>query len=108
MFCLRVSSHVDKNRKIFILLTCSYYYKGVIKEMTSLLAEDWNVSITKTIEGETYRIHAEPGRGRNPYGYSTESSAERIANTLRENGWNVRLYELPSWSGRYVLYTRRE
>lgn len=84
---------------------CSYYHKGVIKEMTSLLAEDWNVPRTKTIEGETYRIHAEPGRGRNPYGYSTESSAEIAAKRLRNAGWSARIFTIEH--GTHVIYKRK-
>ena len=72
------------------------------------LGGKWNgVSKTKNFGGESYRVYAKEGlKSHHPIAYSSEPTADRAAKKLREDGWLVRLYEIPSWAHHYVLYMR--
>jgi len=73
--------------------------------MTDTLASDWGIPNTKTIDGETYRIHAS-GRS-DPYGYWTETAAENAAKRLRSAGWLVRTFTAPNHLKPFILYKRK-
>jgi hypothetical protein len=63
---------------------------------------------TKVLGGEQYHVYAKEGtRSHHPIAYDGKRNAERAADKLRANDWNVRVFEIPSWAGRYVLYIRR-
>lgn len=66
------------------------------------------ISKTKMFGGESYRVYAKEGpRSHTPFAYNGKRNAEHAAERLRSKDWNVRIFEIPSWEGRYVLYIRR-
>ena len=73
--------------------------------MTDTLAGDWDISKSKTIGEESYRVHAN-GRS-NPYAYWNKTSAENAAKRLRSLGWSVRIYPTPNRADVFVLYKRK-
>jgi hypothetical protein len=72
---------------------------------STTLGGKWEgVPRTKVLGGESYHIYA---KERGPIAYNGKRNADRAADKLRGDDWNVRVFEIPSWNGRYVLYIRR-
>lgn len=79
--------------------------------MTDTLAGvGWNISHSKMIDGELYRVHTD-GRNR-PYGYWSEKQADNAAKRLRSLGWSARVVYHTARSNPgahpYIIYKRKK
>ena len=76
---------------------------------STTLGGKWDgISKTKMFGGESYHVYAKEGpRSHYPVAYAGKRNAEHAAEILRSKNWNVRIFEIPTWAGRYVLYVRR-